>query len=286
MAEKGRFKILSARRAFVGRSDSDAVILQRPVKVRKPPWHDAINALRRGVVGVDWLNRRLPWRWWCAAGATDAIAIAWVLARRAKRPLRFVQIGSNDGVVHDPIHLVVRTYGWSGLLVEPVPDLFARLVENYEGVEHVSFENAAIGPTDGTTVLYCVTPRPDDPYWVDQLASLDRSTVLSHSGMLKDLEERIVELPIASLTVPTLVERHRLGTIDLLHIDVEGYDAEVLHQIDFGASWAPVFIIYERQHLDVRSDRAVSQLLRRAGYHLVDIWPDRFAHRASPGRMR
>jgi FkbM family methyltransferase len=216
-------------------------------------------------------------------GAADSLTVAWVIARRAGRPLSFVQIGSNDGVVHDPLHQVVRACGWYGVLVEPLPPLYERLVTNYEGVPGLAFENAAVGTVDGTSTIYSVEPRPGDPYWVDQIATFDRDTLQSHADVLVGVEERIVEVPVASLTLPTLVARHDLRSIDLLHVDVEGYDYEVLKQIDFSGSWAPTFIMYEREHFDRPTDRAARRMLRGAGYRLVDIWPDQFAYRAGPG---
>lgn len=231
---------------------------------------------------VGWFNRRLPWPLWCTLCAHDAVAVAWVIAQRAGRPLRFVQIGSNDGFVHDPLHAVVRAYGWSGVLVEPVPALFSRLQTNYAGVPGLSFENAAIGLSDGQASLHVVEPRQGDPYWVDQLASFERDTLLSHSDVLPALSERITEVRVDCLTLPSLVQRHALDTIDLLHVDVEGFDYEVLKQIEFAAPWAPAFVVYERQHFDAVTDRAADGLLRAAGYRLVDIWPDRLAYRCSP----
>lgn len=214
------------------------------------------------------------------------MAVAWVVARRAGRPLAFVQVGSNDGVVHDPLHVVVRAHAWTGVLVEPLPELFERLVANYRDVPGLVFENAAIGQADGSATLFSVASRAGDPYWTDQLASFDRTTLLSHADVLPDLEERIVSVPITALTLPSLVAKHGLSRIDLLHVDVEGYDAEVVRQVDFSASWAPTFIVYERQHLDRTTDRATRRMLRRAGYRCVDIWPDQLAYRASPGTLR
>jgi FkbM family methyltransferase len=242
----------------------------------------ALTAARRRVARSDRLNRQLPWPLWCALGAADSLTVAWVIARRAGRPLTFVQIGSNDGVVHDPIHQVVRTCGWSGVLVEPLPPLYERLVANYEGVPNLAFENAAIGTVDGTSTLYSVDPRPGDPYWIDQVASFDRATLEGHADRITGVRERIVEVPVASLTLATLIERHGLRSVDLMHIDVEGYDFEVLKQIDFASPWAPTFIIYEREHFDRDTDRAAHRLLRDAGYHCIDIWPDQFAFRAAP----
>jgi FkbM family methyltransferase len=255
--------------------------VDRLLRIKRRAWTTA----RRRVAQVDWLNRHLPWSLWCAVGATNSLTVTWVLALRAGRPLTFVQIGSNDGVIHDPLHEVVRTCGWSGVLVEPLPAMYQRLVANYAGVPGLAFENAAVGTVDGTSTLYTVDPRPGDPYWVDQVASFDRDTIRSHTDLIAGVRDRIIEVPVASLTLPTLVSRHGLTAIDVLHVDVEGYDFEVLKQIEFSSSWAPRFIIYEREHFDRRTDQAARQLLRAAGYRLVDIWPDQFAFRAPPERL-
>lgn len=247
--------------------------------------HPALARFRRRAARVDRLNKHLPFPLWCGVAAADSLTVAWVIALRAGRPLTFVQIGSNDGVIHDPLHQVVRACGWSGVLVEPVPAMFERLVANYQGVSGLAFENAAVGTVDGTMTLYSIDPRPGDPYWVEQTASFDRTTLESQGDRVAGAKDRIVEASVASVTLPTLVERHRLVAIDLLHVDVEGYDFEVLKQIDFSASWAPTFIIYERDHFDRTTDQAARRMLRTAGYRLVDIWPDQFAYRAAPEAM-
>ena len=241
-----------------------------------------LEPIRRVVARVDWLNRHLPWRLWCALGAADALAVAWVLAIRSSRPLQFVQIGANDGVVHDPIHQVVEAGGWSGVLVEPLPMFFEKLVANYAGVPNLEFENAAIGSTDGSATMFSFDPRPGDPYWVELVSSFNRDVILSHSQVLPDLANRLVELEVKTTTLGSLVERHGLATIDLLHIDAEGYDFEILKQIDFSASWAPTFIIFEKEHLDRPTYRHATHMLRNAGYRCVDIWPDALAYRHAP----
>jgi hypothetical protein len=32
-----------------------------------------------------------------------------------------LQVGANDGLMDDPIHFLVRKYGWCGVLLEPDP---------------------------------------------------------------------------------------------------------------------------------------------------------------------
>ena len=245
-------------------------------------WRRAVVPARRRVARHGWVNRRTPWRLWCGLGAADALTVAWVIATRAGRPLRFVQIGSNDGVLHDPIHQVVRACGWTGVLVEPLSDLFGQLVANYDGVPGLAFENVALGRQDGTTTMYRVEPRPGDPYWVGLLASFDRDVILSKADVLTDVAARLIEVGVETVTLETLVRRNGLETIDLLHVDAEGYDYAVLEQIDFSAPWAPAFIIYEKEHFGTATRRAARRLLADAGYTCVDIWPDELAYRVCP----
>ena len=248
-------------------------------------WRRALLPVRRRCARGGWFNRRAPWRLWCALGAADALTVSWVLAIRAGRPLRFLQIGSNDGVIHDPIHGVVRACGWTGVLVEPLPEFFDRLVANYRGVPGLVFENAALGTTDGAATLYMVDPRPGDPYWVGLLASFDRDVILAKADVLADVAERLVAVTVETVTLKTLVGRCGLDTIDLLHVDAEGYDDKVLEQIDFSAAWAPAFIIFEREHLDRASWRRTRTRLNDAGYRCIDIWPDALAYRVDPGML-
>lgn len=57
----------------------------------------------------------------------------------------------------DPLHSYVQRFGWRGILVEPQPDVFARLVENYrDQADRLIFENVAIAPRDRQVVLYRV----------------------------------------------------------------------------------------------------------------------------------
>jgi FkbM family methyltransferase len=193
-----------------------------------------------------------------------------------------VQIGSNDGVLNDPLHDTIRSRGWSGLLVEPIPRLFARLTANYQGVPGVRTANVAIAPQDGTVTMYEVRPRPSDPDWVEQIASLNREVVLRHSYALPDLEARIVPVEVASTTLPSLIDQEGITSIDLMHIDAEGHDDEIIRQIDMDAPWAPRYLIYENKHIDRQSHAANKALLRRAGYRVVNIWPDEFAYRTAP----
>lgn len=55
----------------------------------------------------------------------------------------FIQIGSNDGLANDPLREFVLSKRWKGILVEPVPYLFDRLIDNYKGIDGLYFEKGS-----------------------------------------------------------------------------------------------------------------------------------------------
>src|SRR5262245_52875544 len=62
----------------------------------------------------------------------------------------FLQIGSNDGSQLDPLRFAIRRYRWRGIMVEPVPYVFARLKQNCGSLPGVILENVAVAERDGS----------------------------------------------------------------------------------------------------------------------------------------
>jgi FkbM family methyltransferase len=238
--------------------------------------------VRPRVARVGWLAERLPWRWWCRLVPSDADAVVRELGRRSPRPLCVVQVGANDGVLNDPLHETIRARNWEGVLVEPVPRLFERLVANYAGVPGLRFAPVAIDEREGRRTMYMVRPQSGDPDWVEQIASFDRDVMRTHAYALADFDSRIVEVDVECITFATLVERYGLRSIDLLHIDAEGFDDRIIEQLQLDAGWAPNAIIFEKKHLGLDRYRAVKDRLRAAGYRFVNVLPDEVAYRSPP----
>src|SRR5437762_11064199 len=89
----------------------------------------------------------------------------------------FVQIGANDGIRVDPLRPSVLRHRLRGLFIEPLPDLFERLVDNYAGHMGLLFENCAISDHDGTQRMY--RTRADAPLSeeVQALTSFNRTNL-------------------------------------------------------------------------------------------------------------
>ncbi|NJP11838.1 MAG: FkbM family methyltransferase [Leptolyngbyaceae cyanobacterium RU_5_1] len=199
----------------------------------------------------------------------------------------FVQIGAHDGMSADPISDLIRKHHWRGVLVEPQPRTFKKLVENCCGEDQLIFENCLIGDRDGTTTLYAVRDIGAElPFWVSQSASLDREMlagalyywkkVRKEPNIPDDYESIIEELTLPSLTVKTLLAKHHIERLDLLVIDTMGYDFEVLKMFPFDII-KPAIINFEHGLLSLEDQEACFNYLAGLGYRFTRIHGDTVA---------
>jgi FkbM family methyltransferase len=174
----------------------------------------------------------------------------------------FVQIGANDGVSNDPIRKFVLKYGMRGVLVEPQPDVFARLQRNYDGVPGLAFENAAIAAEDGERELYRFRPSPDLPQWAHGLASFSKKTL---TGNLQNVKGEVETIRVPTLSFASLVRKHNLERVDLLQIDAEGFDFEIIKMVDF-STVKPAIIHFEHGFLSQDEQNECARYLNKHGY--------------------
>ena len=77
-----------------------------------------------------------------------------VLIRRSSGEFFVIQVGANDGVHADPINKYIINFNWSGVLIEPQPEIFERLKENYKTKKNIFFENSAVTDKSGYGDMY------------------------------------------------------------------------------------------------------------------------------------
>jgi FkbM family methyltransferase len=183
----------------------------------------------------------------------------------------FVEIGANDGESEDLLRGHIRGGRWTGVMVEPVPHIFERLRANYDGVAGVTLENCAIADREGLMPFFHLRPsdEPGLPDWYDLIGSFSRENVLSHRDEIPDIEERIVETQVTTLTFDALCEKHSIDRVDLILVDTEGYDAEILKRIDLAAH-RPRLVIYEHYHLGEAVQADLLSAFARAGYETLE----------------
>ena len=192
---------------------------------------------------------------------------AWLLAALAARPnpVTFIQVGANDGERADPIRAHILDRHWRGLLFEPDIHHFEKLRENYRGETQLRLINAAVGNGAEMDLYYFDPAAPNAPDWVAGLGSFDRRTVLSHCREVPSLEPYLRQRKVSTVTVDRMFQMLGEPTVDLLLTDVEGYDADIIQQIDF-RRWMPGCIFYESKHLSrSRHDELLGYLIA-SGY--------------------
>jgi FkbM family methyltransferase len=163
----------------------------------------------------------------------------------------------------DPIHEWIRQSRWRGILVEPQLIEFEKLKTNYRQEQNrLVFENVAIATTDGTCTLYRIENGGTED-WERGVASLLTEPLRFATG-------RFIAETVPCITFDTLLRRHHVSRIDLLQIDTEGYDFEILKQIDF-SRLRPVMIRYEHRHLKARDRLACRTYLKGFGYRILEM---------------
>ncbi|MEM9264725.1 MAG: FkbM family methyltransferase [Cyanobacteria bacterium P01_F01_bin.13] len=199
----------------------------------------------------------------------------------------FVQIGAHDGVWCDPINNYVKKYHWHGLLVEPQLNAFKKLVENYTDEPQLKFENALILNQDKENVsLYTVRHEEGNEalFKLAYMARLDRDSLvreLSNFG-LKNADSLVEAIKVPALTIPTLLDKHNIRTLDLLVIDTEGYDFEILKMFDL-SKIRPAIIQLEIVHLSAEDKDACFAYLASHGYRTATVVFDAIAYLQSDG---
>jgi FkbM family methyltransferase len=203
--------------------------------------------------------------------------IAHLMLKR--KDIFFLQIGANDGVTSDPLYKFIAELGWSGILVEPMPNAFAALLENHKGRKNLKFINAAISEDEGDRTLYSVRIDVGTFQKAEMYSSFDRNVVLSNSRFVPDIAERISEVSVKCISMKTLMRETEGRTVDILIIDTEGFDYAILKMIDFSAM-CPAIICYEHAHLCKADQDAAAELLADHDYRMTRDNLDTIAYRS------
>ncbi len=193
---------------------------------------------------------------------------------RAQEAFFFVQVGANDGLLDDSLHDLIVEYRLSGLMIEPQPHVFEELCRNYQGQPNLLFENVAVSTKDGTAVLYCAAKSAPLPRHCSGLASFNRGHLVKEGVPEQYIEQ--CEVPVVRLN--TLLSKRGIDSVDLLQIDVEGYDHHIL-KTTFESCIYPRIINYEHCHLTPRVRVDCKRLLGAHGYRFIEVGKDTLAVR-------
>lgn len=193
----------------------------------------------------------------------------------------FINIGANDGVTIDPIYPFVRDFGWQGIVVEPLPEVFALLQRNYASFAGIPFVHAAVGREDGRRSIYTVDMSRSDSLGMSIHSSFSREILLKGAGWYPDIETHIVEREVSIISFPTLLAKAGAPAVDVLKIDAEGYDLEILRSIDLSRV-SPRLVMAEHANLSRSDNVKMADILLDHGYRLWMTPLDMLAYKGVP----
>jgi FkbM family methyltransferase len=156
----------------------------------------------------------------------------------------FIEVGANDGLAQSNSYWFERFRDWRGILIEPVPDLANACRRNRPWATVV---NSALVSTDKTRSVQMQTAnlmafvsksfaRPDD-----EQRHLQKAIEVQRL-------ETVTEIEVPARTLSSILSELGTSRIDLLSLDVEGYEIEVLKGLDTSRH-RPRYILVETVRL-------------------------------------
>lgn len=146
-----------------------------------------------------------------------------------KRNGVFIEAGANDGISQSNTYYLEKVLNWSGILVEPLPDLAAKCFAQRDRA--VVYNAALVREGYGQETV---------PIERANLMSVINDGVLSTEEVHHHLEraryyEQIEEtetLQVSARTLTSILTDAQIRDIDFFSLDVEGYEYEVLKGLD------------------------------------------------------
>lgn len=152
----------------------------------------------------------------------------------------FVEAGANNGVDQSNTLYFEKYRGWHGILVEPIPEIAAECRKNRP---KAAVENCALVPSGypdaEIEMRYCnlmslvkgAMPTPEE-----ETAHIRIGCEVQHIDTY--------DLKVPARTLTSVLDQHRVTKIDLLSLDVEGFEVSVLGGLDFN-KYRPRFVLVE-----------------------------------------
>jgi FkbM family methyltransferase len=161
----------------------------------------------------------------------------------------FVEAGANDGVNLSSTYYLERARGWTGVLVEGIPDLY----------------RACVRHRPRSLVVNCALVPPEDEGSLVTMHYSNLQSIVSGALPYEHVEEglrsqgeRTYEVKVPGRTLTSVLDEAMPPRFDLLVLDVEGYEPPVLRGLDLDRH-APRFALIEV--LDDASRAAVDAAL-------------------------
>ena len=172
----------------------------------------------------------------------------------------YVEIGANDGISQSNTKYLELYDGWSGILIEPIPDIYSKLVKN-RSASNIFVNSACCSfdyPNSSMTFLYANLMSISLDGKSDILDRQQHANIgLGHLNK----DESIYKLQVPTITLNSiLLTNSAPKRINFFSLDVEGSELEVLEGINYD------LFIFDFICVETRSFDRIEKFLREKGY--------------------
>jgi FkbM family methyltransferase len=192
------------------------------------------------------------------------------------KTVTFIQIGGCDGESYDPIFPYLKRHKKrvKGVIVEPLDEYCNELRNLYADQPEIKIHQAALHNSKKRMDFY----RPDNnksdtmPDFIKGTPSFNKQHITKYGIPESD----IIRLTVDCISLPELVGRYGLEDADILQIDTEGYDSQIILNIDFD-TFKPAMIHFEHGLRDkIMSPEDLADIVKLLNFNDYDIHIDDF----------
>jgi FkbM family methyltransferase len=173
----------------------------------------------------------------------------------------FIEAGANDGFAQSNTYYFEKHLGWQGILVEPIPELYRKCVR--QRPKSIVFNCALVSADyedETVKMMYSNLMSLVKGARKSEIADLEH---IRRGMQIQKLEETY-EIEVPARTLTSILDKVNIEKIDILSLDVEGYELNALRGFDF-SKYQPKYILVETNFRD-----EIDEHLIASGYSAID----------------
>ena len=184
----------------------------------------------------------------------------------------FIELGANDGKFLSNTFFFERNLNWTGLCVEPHPDIFKKLIKNRLNSKCL---NLAVGLIDDVLTFKKIVETEDTNLkelpscWSGILANYSDAHSYRVDEWIKQFNAKFELIPVLVKNINDVLNEVIDKDIDFLSMDIEGYELELLKSINWSKYNIKVILVENNDNLvDFRNYMSTVnyKLLTRIGF--------------------
>lgn len=171
----------------------------------------------------------------------------------------FVEIGAHDGISFSNTYFFEKYLNWTGICIEPNPDIFKQLIKN----RHCICEQYAISTSsEKKPFLKC------SGYMLEMYSGLKENYDSRHEDRINYEMTKFGGsseiIFVDCITLNDIFNKYNISTIDLLCIDIEGGEEAILKTIDLDKTKIHLIIVENNFNED-----SIKKYLLSSGYTFI-----------------